>query len=1141
MKDIFDQSSAKRERIDPDILDALSDDMARTASIDLKMAWGRKLVAKTFDESVEGKKFKNPETGRQVLFKSLPSDEQAKIRSQWDSRSKGDSEHSDGAKAAARETAVRIVEGIDRPKGWRSSGDEPNLTKENRQVWEAEHSAKTPGGSVLLGTTHMDVEDATTGAMSHADPTAKASFKEHVINGAVDAAKAAAKAGKKVVVLSEGTTYGDDTLDDPNDWNEQHAVAKAVHEATGGKAVQDTWDDDTVSLTNPDSDVWKRLTSAAGGDPVKAKGALAVFMAGQGQSWDSMVEDGWVDDDVAEAVTKATGTDPRGKLSKKTQQRFYDMAFPGDSGKPHTEVSAIGEVYNAARQENLLRKIREVEADGGVVIAAPGASHAYNLKGAIEGRGKTSSDLSLEMAWGWNARVAAKISEIMSGINPKVVSGAKSVTPKLKRADPNNAMWTYTVPGSKGETYTVKVKGLPRGNLRAVSKMDVEVSCSCPFFRYQGPEHWAKVGDYLYGKPAGTATRPDQKDPDGRNRVCKHVAAVFERAGNMFYTPPKGKTAASEGRIFKSVGSVRTGAGNAQVVFDPEVTTEGTARRALQFIKSIPTRDLSMSAARRFEIFDNPEDVSQRLDEVGIVADDLSNGAFDFRTGIVYACVWDGYASSFRTLMHEIGHSIVGRDEAMAESWYANRQHMDAKWAGFDRAGNMFYTPPKGKTAASTPVPDRFAPNEAGVMTRDEYIRHLNPDDRFHPSTAYNYSTFDLNERYARRHLGTVRRTYRPTLKVEGSTSGTLFIDEDDRPVAVLHGGTLYHDDRGEGIPDEYHPAGRGEPVPLDIRDRRRVKYIAEYVAKVDDLARRTATRYPVVLRRFVHGGEPMTLRAEKQPVPDKGVNLVVADSAGRILGVAQNEWGATLIAVARDARGRGIGAILSKVWHELNPSFGSGGMTGAGNALMQSVWADRVREFLSLGWYTQMVRDGRMTPERVREILADLPGRRPRPAAPQPAAPRPAAPRPMVMSDGETFVTVYDRAVLDDPGAFASDPDDDMVYGHAFLRDAPGVGTFVYSIEYDRRFAELTTRAILQLARDNGYRLYVGDRGYHDPLEGVESIPGVTVDGDYLTVGSDVLPLRSMAELERRTRRPVDPHGEVEVALMERADAKWR
>ncbi|NBR00793.1 MAG: N-acetyltransferase, partial [Actinobacteria bacterium] len=423
--------------------------------------------------------------------------------------------------------------------------------------------------------------------------------------------------------------------------------------------------------------------------------------------------------------------------------------------------------------------------------------------------GRTAS-LDLEMAWGWNARVAAKISEIMSGINPKVVSGARSVTPTLKRADPNNVMWTYTVPGSKGETYTVKVKGIPKGNVRAVSKMDVLVSCSCPFFRYQGPEHWAKVGDYLYGKPAGTAATPDQKDPDGRNRVCKHVAAVFERAGNFFYTPPK------------------------------------------------------------------------------------------------------------------------------------------------------------GKTAATTPVPDRFAPNEAGVLTRDEYIQHLNPDDKFHPSTAYNYSTFDLNERYARWHLGTTHRTNRPPLGVVGSTSGTLFIDEDDRPVAVLHGGTLYHNDQGNGIPDEYHPA-RGGPVPLDIRARRRVKYIDEYIARVDDLARRTATQYPVVLRRFVHGGEPMTLRAEEQPAPDKGVNMVVADSAGRIIGIAQNEWGATLIAVAREARGRGIGVILSKVWHELNPSFGSGGMTSAGNALTQSVWADRVREFLSFGWYTQMVRDGRMTPERVR------------------------------------------------------------------------------------------------------------------------------------------------------------------------------
>jgi hypothetical protein len=951
----------------------------KEAAFDLEMAWGRKLIAKTFDESVKGKKFKNPETGNRVQFKSLSSDEQAKIRSQWESRSKGDSEHSEGATAAARETAKRIVDDIDRPKGWRSSGDEPDLTKETRKAWEAEHSAKTPGGSVLLGTTHMDSEDPTTGAMNHADPTAKASFKEHVINSAVDAAKAAAKASKKVVVLSEGTMYGEDTLDDPNDWNEQHAVAKAVHEATGGKAVQDTWDDDTVSLTNPESDVWKRMTSAAGDDPVKAKGALAVFMAGQGQSWDSMVEDGWVDDDVAEAVKKATGTDPRGKLSKKTQQRFYDMAFPGDSGKSHTEVSAIGEVYNAARQENLLRKIREVEADGGVVIAAPGASHAYNLKGVIEGRGKTSADLDLEMAWGWNARVALKINEILTGLSPKVTSGAKSVTPKLKRADPNNAMWTYTVPGSKGETYTVKVKGIPKGGLRNVVKMDVRVSCTCPFFRYQGPEHWAKVGDYLYGKPAGTAAKPDQKDPNGGNRICKHVAAVFRRADNLVYTPPK------------------------------------------------------------------------------------------------------------------------------------------------------------ARTAATTPVPDQFPSNEAGLKTLSEYIDHLNPDQITHSSDAYDYTSFKMNEDRHRHYVGKVD-TRRGPLSVYRSTLGLIFVDEDKRPVAVIGpDGVLYYEARTFDIPNDMQTGPHRDPIPLGIERRKQVKYIADYVALVDNVARRNLEKYPVVLRRFMYAGEAMVIRAEEQPVPDEGTNLAVLDSAGRVVAVAQNEWGATLISVAREARSRGLGKVISKVWHELNPSFDSGGMTQRGSNLMSSVWADRVREFMARGWYSQLIRDGRLTREQVSKIIADLPGSR----SFTPAAAPVVKARPMLMSDGETFVTVYDQAILEDP-SLLEDPDDKYIYGHAFLRDDSRVGTYVFSIDYDRPYAQLTTKAILQLARDNGHRLYDGE-GYHDILEGIESTPAVEREGDYLVVTQDLIPLRSAAALERRMRKAADRYGELEAAIQERADAKWR
>lgn len=53
------------------------------------------------------------------------------------------------------------------------------------------------------------------------------------------------------------------------------------------------------------------------------------------------------------------------------------------------------------------------------------------------------------------------------------------------------------------------------------------VSCDCMFWQWQGPEHWAKVGDYLLGELKGTASIPVEKDAKGSHRVCKHVAAVL--------------------------------------------------------------------------------------------------------------------------------------------------------------------------------------------------------------------------------------------------------------------------------------------------------------------------------------------------------------------------------------------------------------------------------------------------------------------------------------------------------------------------------------------------------------------------------------------------------------------------------------
>lgn len=124
--------------------------------------------------------------------------------------------------------------------------------------------------------------------------------------------------------------------------------------------------------------------------------------------------------------------------------------------------------------------------------------------------------------------VAMRISEIQERTGPKVHGTSKGVQVKLTRVDTTNHMWMFDVPGSKG-TYKVRVKASPTGNVTDVNKMDVHVACTCPFWRWQGPEHWAKQSDYLYGKPAGTASKPVVKDPDAQHWACKHVLAVLNK------------------------------------------------------------------------------------------------------------------------------------------------------------------------------------------------------------------------------------------------------------------------------------------------------------------------------------------------------------------------------------------------------------------------------------------------------------------------------------------------------------------------------------------------------------------------------------------------------------------------------------
>lgn len=218
-------------------------------------------------------------------------------------------------------------------------------------------------------------------------------------------------------------------------------------------------------------------------------------------------------------------------------------------------------------QNKIYDQVRDIEYGSAKVVRQQGSEWlmTYRTHGGEERKvlvgGHESGPGSVYLSvrkYGSTQRVAAaKIDEIMGNCGPEIVQRSGSIQFRRKRILPKHGMLIYDVQGSvdgrsDGKTYTVRIKGLRKGNVKALAKMPVKVSCSCPYFRWQGPEHWAKTNGYLYGRPVGTASRPVIKDPKGKHWVCKHVYAILNakkglRFGSQGWTP--GSTSGPVGPI----------------------------------------------------------------------------------------------------------------------------------------------------------------------------------------------------------------------------------------------------------------------------------------------------------------------------------------------------------------------------------------------------------------------------------------------------------------------------------------------------------------------------------------------------------------------------------------------------------------
>lgn len=450
------------------------------------------------------------------------------------------------------------------------------------------------------------------------------------------------------------------------------------------------------------------------------------------------------------------------------------------------------------------------------------------------------------------------------------------------------------------------------------------------------------------------------------------------------------------------------------------------------------------------------------------------------------------------------------------------------------------------KANPTYPLPDAFPETEPALMTAAEFRNLRNPEGKYHEAGAYESTIESLNDNRFY-FVGSVSVDARkPNLIVLGDhrwseaapVDELIYRDrESDKTVAVLRDGVLYRDrfyrGRHGNFPRHYNADGpRGGLVEVGPFVEKEVKDPESYAQDLIRQADQNLARYPHLLQRIVRGGERLEVRSKVPPRPDKLDTIVFLNRDKLVVARGLDEWGATLLQVAEEYRGKGLGTALAEIWYEINPQSESGGFTRAGAANARRAWESRVRLFSERGWYSALVRAGRLSAERVRKITSGLGARR---ATESPfvhegsEAEKPDL-RVYVDEDGVAFV-LYDARFLDEP-------DERYIHGYGFLRDTEEHGTFFYRIEYDPAYRVLATAIGLQLARDAGEPVYVAD--VPGDLVEWELIPEARRKGDHVSLTQDILPLRTLAASERKARRKVDPYGQKVSELLETAESKW-
>lgn len=141
------------------------------------------------------------------------------------------------------------------------------------------------------------------------------------------------------------------------------------------------------------------------------------------------------------------------------------------------------------------------------------------------------------------------------------------------------------------------------------------------------------------------------------------------------------------------------------------------------------------------------------------------------------------------------------------------------------------------------------------------------------------------------------------------------------------------------------------------------IDYMTSEWVKYDDKG------YPVEI-----DGKYQQLTAEERKLALTGKNrycyyFAIFNADNECVAATQDEWGALLVSVAEEYRGFGFGPYLVGLQRKYFPKANSGGFTVPGLDNLWKVHTQFVKDYLTSGKYSKLVRDNKLTVDKVREI----------------------------------------------------------------------------------------------------------------------------------------------------------------------------